>query len=211
MRFRSSFLLLYCSVLPICFSATGQLFDNSDMEGYDIFAPDTFEDQSTQSTFSSTDLLSFSDPSMPIFSDTNLLADTGAPECSSFDSNQNLFIGKRLDSEEEGSSSVCPSSSYGIKRTNPGKFPGFNPDADPLVQVEKAGPEDEEFCPNISLLPSFLICDSGNILDRTVDIFSGQYNLNNCRQSTIFTACSPFFPSLNTSFPCCSRFPFFVF
>ena len=194
MRFHSSFLLLYSSILPICFSAMDQLFDDSDTEeDYGIFAPDTFEDQSTPATFSSADLLSFSDPSMPMFSDANLLADNGAPECSSFDSNQNLFISKRLDSEEEGGSSrVCPSSSYGIKRTNPGKYPGFNPDADPLIQVEKAGPEDEEFCPNIDLFPSFLICDSGSILDRTVDIFSGQYNLNNCRQSTIFAACPPF-------------------
>lgn len=185
MHFRSSLLLLYCSILPVCFSAVDQLFDDSQMENYDIFAPDDFGDQSTQSLFPSTDLLSYSDPSVPLFSDTNLLADNGASDCSSFDSNLNQFIGKRLDVQEEGTSQICPSSIYGIKRTNPGKYQGFNPDADPLVRVDQTSPEDEEFCPHIYGLPSYLICDSGNILDRLIDIFSGKFDLNNCRQSTI--------------------------
>lgn len=196
MRFRSSFLLLYCSILPFCLSSMGQLFDDSETEDYNLFAPDDFSDQSAQSLFPFTDLLSYNDPSMSPFLGTDLLADTGAPECTSFDdSNQNLFISKRDETPRS-----CPSSStYGVKRTNPGKYPGFNPDADPLVQVGKTNAEDEEFCPNIGGLPSsFLICDSGSILDRELDIFSGQFDLNNCRQSKTFMAC----PSL---FCCCSK------
>ena len=201
MRLRSSCLLLCCYILPFCFSATDQLFDDLETEDYDTFTFDDSMDQLTQSLFPPTDMPPlYSETSLPLFSDSDLLADNGAPDCSSFDNDHDQFIGKRFDlDDEEEETRICPSSSFGIKRTNPGKFPGFNPEADPLVRVDKTTPEDEEFCPRIYGLPSFLICDSGSILDRQLDIYTGKYDLNNCRQSTISTVCLLFFSS--SAFP----------
>lgn len=213
MRLCFSFLLLCCSILPLQVSASDQLFDDSETEDYDIFTLDDSMDQLTQSPIPLTDMLPpYSEPSLPIFSDFDLLADNGAPDCSSFDSDHDQFIGKRFDlNDGEETSRECPSSTFGIKRTNPGKFPGFNPNADPLVRVDKTTPEDEEFCPHIYGLPSFLVCDSGNILDRQLDISTGKFDLNNCRQSTIFTGRLLFLSSGAFPPPLPSRRPHSIF
>lgn len=189
MRFRSSVALLCCFILTVCFSVADQLFDDSAMEDFELFAPDDSGDQLAQSLFTPADMLPSSEFSTPLFSAPNILADNEALDCSSFDNDQNQFIGKRLDLGGDEKPLVCPSSIYGVKRTNPGKYPGFNRDHDPLVRADFWGPEDEEFCPQIYSLPSFLVCDSGNIMDRVLHVSSGKYDLNNCIRSTILTAC----------------------
>lgn len=196
MRFCYFFPLLFCLVLLHRSSVAAELFDDLYMENYDLFSPADFDNPLAQFEPPLTDPLAYNTaplndalPNHDIFpqsfSDSDFFADSASLDCSTSDITQDLFIGKRLDSGSEDRPQMCRP-----QRSNPGKFPGFDPQNDPLIREPEYGPDDEEFCPRESYMPSFLVCDSGYFIDRGPSVLSGLFQLNRCDRSMSFTASS---------------------
>lgn len=192
-------ILLICKTLLDDSYVTAEGFGDPEMGDYNVFVTENFADQLAQAELSSpdplaqndnsllTDPLSFNDVSTYLLSGSDLLPDTASLGCSSFDTTQDQIIGKRLDQESDEDPQLCRP-----QRSNPGKYPGFDPDNDPLVPLALNDPEDEELCPRqlYSFSPSYLVCDSGYFIDRRENQLTGLFNLDRCQRSTIFVTAS---------------------
>ena len=197
MRSVSFFILLLCKTLLDNSYVAAEGFDDPDTGNYDMFMTDDFGDQLAQSDFLPSDPLAQSDVSLFInpfssndistsfLSSSDLIADLPTDDCSSSDSTQDQFFGKRLDTGSDAKTQMCLP-----QRDNPGKYPGFDPENDPLIPVKIKEPEDEEFCPRQLYFPSYLVCDSGYFVDRKINLLTGLWNLNRCQRSTILATSS---------------------
>lgn len=197
MRSISFFILSLCKTLLDNSYVAAEGFDDSDTGDYDMFATDDSGDQLVQSEFLSFDPLAQNDISpfvntfssndipMSLLPSPDLVADLPTDDCTSSDTAQDQFFSKRLDIGFEAKSQMCLP-----QRDNPGKYPGFDPENDPLIPVTIKEPEDEEFCPRQLYFPSYLVCDSGYFVDRKVNLLTGLFNLNRCQRSTILATSS---------------------
>ena len=191
MRSLPFIIILLCKAWLGDSDVTVEGFGGPETGDYEMFATDDFVDQLPQFEFLPSDPLtqddisrfsdprSFNDISTSLISSADLFADFASFGCSSSDTTQDHFIGKRLDFSPEGKPQLCLP-----QRSNPGKYPGFDPDNDPLVPLTIQDPDDEEFCPRQGYLSSYLVCDSGYFIDRKFNYMTGLYNLDRCRRST---------------------------
>lgn len=205
MRSLASFALQICWALPVRFSVSAQRFDYLETGSYDLFAPTDLGDQLVESDFPPpdplasndfspfTDPLTYSDVSTPLSPGSDFLADSSSLGCSSSDFTQDPLIGKRLEDEKP---QLCLP-----QRSNPDKYPGFDPEDDPLLKVNVFEPEDEEFCPRHLYSPSFLICDSGYFIDRGRNPLTAVWHLNRCERSMNFRY------SFSFCLPLCWKYP----
>lgn len=206
MRSLSFSVLLLCKALLDYSSVTAEEFDDLETGSDDIFATNDFGDPLTQSESLPTDPLAYNDISLftdplayndistPLLPGSGLLADSASLGCSSSDTTQDQFIGKRLDPGTEEKPRLCLP-----QRSNPGKYPNFDPENDPLIQIMGQDPEDEEFCPSQLYSRTFLVCDSGYFVDRKWNSLTGLYHLNRCQRSKISAHASSLSRSLG---PC---------
>ena len=196
----SFFILSVCKTLLNNSLVTAEGFDDVEMGDYDMFATDDFSDLETQSAFFPSDPLVQNDLSMSInpsffnemssssLSSSDLAEDPPTGGCTSSDFTQDQVLDKRLDIGAEVNAQMCLP-----QRNNPGKYPGFDPENDPLIQIKIKDPEDEEFCPRQLYFSSYLICDSGYFADRKRNLLTGLFDLNRCQRSTM--------PSISSSLP----------
>lgn len=203
----SFFILSVCKTLLNNSFVTAQGFDDLEMGDYDMFTTDDSGDLETPSelfpsdSLVQNDLSTFINPSSlneistSSLSSSDLAADPPTEGCTSTDFTQDQFLGKRLDAGAEGKAQMCLP-----QRDNPGKYPGFDPENDPLIQVKIKEPEDEEFCPRQLYFSSYLVCDSGYFADRKLNLLTGLFNLNRCQRSTSLVT-----SSLVSSFFCPSH------
>lgn len=196
MRFSFFFPSPVCLILLYRSAVTAELFDDLYTEDYDLFSPVDFGDPLAQfeppltdplayNIAPPTDALAYPEISPPSFSDSNLFADFTNLDCAASDMTQDPLIGKRIDSGSEDRPQMCHP-----QRSNPGRYPGFDPQNDPLVREMGYGPDDEEFCPRQAFFPSFLVCDSGYFVDRGPNVLTGLFKLNRCVRSMILIASS---------------------
>lgn len=199
MRSLSFFILLFCKALGQDSYVTAEGFGDSETKDYEMFAPDDFIDRLAQSEFLPSDPLAQNDISLftgpissidtsaaSLSSGSDLLADSASLGCSSSEPTQDQIISKRLNPEPEEKAQSCLP-----QRSNPGKYPGFDPENDPLIPLKLVEPEDEEFCPRQLYFLSYLVCDSGYFVDRKVDELTGLFNLDRCQRSMILATASP--------------------
>lgn len=194
----SFFILSACKTLLHNSYVAADGTDDLEWRDYDMFTTDDFSDPSTQSEFFPSDPLAqddislFTDPlssnviSTSLLSSSDLVADLPPDGCTSSDSTQDQFFSKRLDNSAEDRTQMCLP-----RRNNPGKYPGFDPENDPLMQLKIKSPEDEEFCPRQLYFSSHLVCDSGYYVDRHQNPLTGFFNLDRCHRSTILATSSP--------------------
>lgn len=188
----SFFILSVCKTLLNNSYAVADGFDDLEMGGYDMFTTDEFGDLENQSDFLPSDPLAQNDISLfinplssnetptSLLSSSDLVTEPPTEGCASSDSTQDQNFDKRLDTGAEANTQMCLP-----QRDNRGKYPGFDPENDPLIQVKIQDPEDEEFCPRQLYFGSYLVCDSGYFVDRNLNLLTGLYNLNRCQRSTI--------------------------
>lgn len=200
MRSLSCFILSLCKTLLNNLHATAEGFTHPETGDYDLFATNIdFNDPLAQSEFLPSDPLaqndislfadplSFNDGSTSLLSSSDLFANPPTDDCTS-DITQDQFVGKRLDTASAERPQLCLP-----QRSNPGKYPGFDPQNDPLIPINIKDPEDEEFCPRQLYFPSYLVCDSGYFVDRKLNRVTGLYNLNRCQRSTVLAYPSSLF------------------
>jgi hypothetical protein len=178
MRILASASLWLHFILLDHYSVKAQLLDGLENGSYDLFALDGFEDQATLSQLPPVDI---SESYSPVFSDMDLTSDFPIVDCSS-ESSQHELINKRLAPDSEDPPQSCPPRSE-IQPSSHDDSPSLESFPDPLVKVQRFDADDEEFCASRSGLPTFFICDSGQMSERERNQLTWKYQLNNCQRS----------------------------